>query len=140
MSLLLDEPFDMVDELLDELVDELSVLDGDDIVPLLVPVSVLLREPMLPEPSWRCCSDGVAELSVELGELVVLLSLVGSAEVDGRFDGVGAVDGLEAALGELLLGTDEVCASVTPAALTRATTAAMLKVLVAFFMGLTPVP
>lgn len=141
MSLLLEDVDELgvsLDGIDEELGDELSVVDGVA-AGVIVPVSVLVREPMLPDPSWRCSSVGVAAVPPVV--LWVLLSLVGSAEVDGRLLGVGAVLGLEAAFGELLLGTDGVVwAMVTPAALTRATTAAMLKVLVAFFMGLTPVP
>ncbi|MET0335219.1 MAG: hypothetical protein ABW190_13180 [Rhizobacter sp.] len=89
--------------------------------------------------------DGVVELTAgdELvdesaaGRLVsrwVLPSEAGNAEVDGELAVVGGVYGLEAALGELLFGTEVVCAMVTPAALTSATTAAMLKVLDTFCM------
>ena len=93
--------------------------------------------------------DGVVDVDVSLlltGAAVLLLvlcalgSFVGRAEVDGELAVVGVVYGLEAALGELLLGTELVWAMVTPAALTNATTAAMLKVLDTSFMGRTPFP
>lgn len=91
---------------------------------------------------------GVAALGVAVDESVLLMlgvlvlpSLVGNAEVDGELLVVGATYGLDAALGELLLGTESVVwAMVTPAALTMAMTAAMLKVLDTSFMLLTPFP
>lgn len=74
--------------------------------------------------------------------LLLVPSLVGRAEVDGELLVVGATYGLDAALGELLLGTESlvVWAMVTPAALTIAMTAAMLKVLDTSFIFETPLP
>lgn len=122
-------------------------------------------ELVVPEVSLDTAGAAVVELSVEVAGAAVLsvlgvelmlpelcdvvsagalccalfASVAGRAEVDGVFVGVAGEYGLEAELGELLLGT-EVCAMLNPALVTSATTAAMLKVLDPFFICLTPFP
>lgn len=98
-----------------------------------VPMSVLLRVPML--PSWRCSGAGVAGLVADFG---MAASVVGKADVEDVLAVVGFEYGLDAAFGELLLGTELVCAMLTPAVATSAATAAMLKVLGKFFISETP--
>lgn len=137
MSLLLGEVADELPVSLEDDDDgvlevELSIVDDEDddegvevdesVVELVL--GLLVLEPLVLEPLVPCALE----------------SEVGRAEVDGVLAGVGAVLGLDAAYGELLLGTELVCAMVTPAALTSATTAAMLKVLDTSFMCRTPIP
>jgi hypothetical protein len=133
------------------LLDELSgvlfdmSLEGDGVAVLelstVVDVdgSVLL---MVPAAGVELSAAGAAvELSAAGAAVVPLLgcdivpSLVGSEVVEGSLSVLGVSYGLDAAFGELLFGTESVVwAMVTPAALTMATTAAMLKVLDTSFM------
>jgi hypothetical protein len=71
--------------------------EGDEVVPLElsmledvdgVVVMSVLREPTLPDPSWRCSSVGVAAAPLSVRGAAVS---VGRAEVDGELAVVGAV-------------------------------------------------
>ena len=114
-------------------------LDGDEVVVLLLFMSLDDDGAAL---ELLSIVDEVLDESVlpMLPDVLLLVpSLVGRAEVEGALLVVGATYGLEAALGELLLGTESlVWATVTPAAPTMAMTAAMLKVLDTSFIFGTP--
>lgn len=117
-------------------------LDGDVVVVALDEVS--LGDEVVALELLSIVEDVAGEVDDEsvllMLPLLLVPSFVGRAEVEGVFWGVGATYGLDAALGELLLGTESlvVWAMVTPAALTMATTAAMLRVLDRSFMCRTP--
>lgn len=122
-------------------------LDGDEVVVLLLFMSLDDDDGAALEllsTVDEVLDEGVDEsVPLMVPEVLLLVpSFVGRAEVEGELLVVGATYGLDAALGELLLGTESlvVCAMVTPAALTMAMTAAMLKVLDTSFIFGTPLP
>lgn len=124
---------------------------GDDVSEL--GLDIVLELPLEPLVDMSLDDDGEVEFAGDVvlepvddvsadGAVVVApwVPVAGSAEFCGLFGVLGTLYGAEAEFGELLLGTELVCAIVTPAAVTMATTAAMLRVLDALFMCLTPFP
>ena len=105
--------------------DFIATIDDDGVVPTV------------PEP-WRFWVPGVMLLSLLDGVAEVLPWLVGSDDVLGVLWVVAGVLGLAVELGELLLGTWLVWATLMPATPTSAATAVMLRVLVKSFMGTAP--
>jgi hypothetical protein len=117
-------------------------LDGDEVVALgmsLLGDDVVVAAFELSTVDEVLEGDDESVLLMLPGVLLLVPSFVGRAEVEGELPVVGATYGLDAALGELLLGTESlVWAMVTPAALTMAMTAAMLRVLDRSFIFRTP--